>query len=60
MNKERYAKLKSDTDQLLKLANELKEAVDKANQDTLSLEVIRKTEQIEKLAKSVRDRMKNY
>jgi hypothetical protein len=60
MNKERYAKLKKDTDQLLKLATELKESVDKANQNTLSLEVIKKSEQIEKLAKSVRDKMKNY
>ncbi len=60
LNKERYVKLKSDTDQLLKLATELKESVDKANQDTLSLDVIKKTEQIEKLAKSVREKMKNY
>ena len=60
MNKERYAKLKKDADQLLKLATELKESVDKANQNTLSVDVIRKTEQIEKLAKSVRDKMKSY
>lgn len=60
INKERYSKLKKDTDQLLKLATELKASVDKANQDTLSVDVIRKTEQIEKLAKSVRDKMKSY
>jgi hypothetical protein len=60
LNKERFEKLKKDTDELLKLATELKESVDKANQNTLSLDVIRKTEQIEKLAKSVRDKMKNF
>jgi hypothetical protein len=58
--KDRYEKLKKDTDQLLKLATELKESVDKANQNTLSVDVIKKTEQIEKLAKSVRDKMKSY
>ena len=60
LNKARYAKLKNDTDQLLKLATELKESVDKANPNTLSVDVIKKTEQIEKLAKSVREKMKNY
>lgn len=57
-NKERFDNLKKDTDKLLKLATELKESVDKANKDTLSLEVIRKTEEVEKLAKSVRERMR--
>jgi len=60
LNKDRYEKLKKNTDELLKLATELKESVDKANQDTLSVDVIKKTEQIEKLAKSIRDKMKNY
>jgi len=58
--KDRYEKLKKDTDQLLKLATELKQSVDKANQNTLSIDVIKKTEQIEKLAKSVREKMKSY
>ncbi|HUS19296.1 MAG TPA: hypothetical protein VMZ25_06575 [Terriglobales bacterium] len=58
MNKERYENLKKDTDKLLKLATELKESVDKANKDMLSLEVIRKTEEVEKLAKAVREKMK--
>jgi len=60
LNKERYAKLKADTDQLLKLATELKQSVDKADQNKLSLDVIKKADQIEKLAKSVRDKMKSY
>jgi hypothetical protein len=57
-NKERFASLKKDTDQLLVLATELKKSVDEANENTLSLEVIHKTEEVEKLAKKVRDKMK--
>lgn len=57
-NKERQEKLKADTDKLLKLATELKQYVDKSNENTLSLDVIRKAEEIEKLAKSVKDKMR--
>jgi hypothetical protein len=57
-NEERQADLKRDTDKLYQLATELKEAVDKSNENTLSLDVIRKTEEIEKLAKNVRNKMK--
>ena len=57
-NQERHADLKRDTDQLLKLATELKEYVDKSNENVLSLNVLKKAEQIEKLAHSVKDKMK--
>ena len=57
-NKERQRKLKDDTDKLLQLATELKEYVDKSNEHILSIEVLKKTDEIEKLAKSVRDKMK--
>jgi hypothetical protein len=56
--KQRVAALKTDTDKLLKLSLELKEYVDKSNENVLSLEVIKKADEIEKLAKSVRDKMK--
>jgi hypothetical protein len=56
--KERVAALKSDTDKLLKLSVELKSYVDKSDENVLSLDVIKKAEEIEKLAKSVRDKMK--
>ncbi len=56
-NQERFAQLKKDTDHLLELATQLKKSVDEANDQTLSLEVIRKAEQIEKLAKQVRQKM---
>lgn len=57
-NLARQASLKSDTDKLLKLAEELKTSVDKSNANVLSLEVIKKAEEIEKLAHSVKDKMK--
>ena len=56
--KERVAALKNDTDKLLKLSTELKAYVDKSDENVLSLDVIKKAEEIEKLAKSVRDKMK--
>ena len=56
--KQRVAALKTDTDKLLKLSLELKEYVDKSDENVLSLDVIRKAEAIEKLAKSVKDKMK--
>ena len=40
---------------LLKLATELKAEVDKSSKDTLSVSVIRKAEEIEKLARSVKE-----
>jgi hypothetical protein len=56
--KERAAALKSDTDKLLKLSVELKQSVDKSDQNVLSLDVIKKAEEIEKLARSVKEKMK--
>ena len=56
--KERVAALKNDTDKLLKLSVELKAYVDKSDENVLSLDVIKKAEEIEKLAKSVKDKMK--
>lgn len=57
-NKERQSSLKKDTDQLLQLATELKQSVDKTNEHVLSLDVIKKTEAVEKLAKSIREKMR--
>jgi len=57
-NKERWEQLKHDTDHLLKLATELKQEVDKANEDTLSMDVVRKADEIEKFAHSVKEKMK--
>ena len=57
-NKERQSSLKKDTDHLLQLATELKQSVDKTNEHVLSLDVIKKTEAVEKLAKSIREKMR--
>jgi hypothetical protein len=57
-NVERQAALKADTDKLVKLATELKAYVDKSNENVLSLEVLKKAEEIEKLARSVKEKMK--
>jgi hypothetical protein len=56
--KERVAALKTDTDKLLRLSIELKTYVDKSDENVLSVDVIKKAEEIEKLAKSVKDKMK--
>lgn len=56
--KERVAALKSDTDKLLKLSVELKAYVDRSDENVLSLDVIRKADEIDKLARSIKDKMK--
>ena len=55
---DRQRRMIADTDKLLTLATELKADMDKTTKDTLSIEVIKKAEEIEKLAKSVKERMK--
>jgi len=57
-NLERKKQLTEDSAHLLALATELKAEVDKTNKDTLSLTVIRKANQIEKLAHDVREKMR--
>lgn len=56
--KERVAALKNDTDKLLRLSIELKSYVDKSDENVLSVDVIKRAEAIEKLARSVKDKMK--
>ena len=57
-NAQRQAEIRRDSEQLLKLATELKQYVDKSNENLLSIEVVRKSEEIEKLAHSVKEKMK--
>lgn len=57
-NQRRQAELKRDTDKLLKLSTELKEYVDKSNENILSLDVVKKADEIEKLAHSVKIKMR--
>jgi hypothetical protein len=58
-NADRQKQLVEDTDKLLAMAKELKEEVDKSNKDTLSVDVVKKAAEIEKLAKNVKDRMRS-
>jgi hypothetical protein len=57
-NDDRQKRLVADTDKLLALATDLKTQVDKSTKDTMSVDVIKKAEEIEKLAHSVKERMK--
>jgi hypothetical protein len=57
-NMDRQAQLKADTDRLVKLAGELKDSVDKSTENVLSVEVLKKAEEIEKLAHSVKEKMR--
>ena len=58
-NKKRQQDIRDDTDKLFQLATELKAAVDKTNENLLSLDVVRKADEVEKLAKKVKDKMKD-
>ena len=55
---ERKKQITNDSSQLLTMAIALKAEVDKTNKDTLSLNVIRKADEIEKLARSVKEKIK--
>jgi hypothetical protein len=54
----RYESIKRDSEKLLELATELKQYVDKSSESVLSMDVIKKCDEIEKLSKSVRNKMK--
>ncbi len=58
VNHARQETIKTDTDKLLQLATELKQYVDKSNEHVLSLTVMKKAEEIEKLARTVKEKMK--
>jgi hypothetical protein len=58
-NAERQKQLVADAQKLVALANQLQDDVSKSNKDMLSLDVVRKAEEIDKLARTVRDRMRN-
>jgi len=58
LNLERSKQIANDSARLLKLATDLKAEVDKTTKDELSISVIRKADEIEKLAHSVREKMK--
>jgi len=54
----RQAQFVADSQKLYQLAQELKVEVSKSNKNTLSIAVTKKAEEIEKLAKSMKERMR--
>jgi ATP-dependent helicase/DNAse subunit B len=59
LNLQRQQRIKKDTDRLLELATELKQNVDKSNENTLSLDVVHKADEIEKLAREIKQKMRD-
>jgi len=55
---ERQKRLEADTEKLVALTTALKEQVDQSNKNILSVDMIKKAEEIEKLAHSVKERIK--
>lgn len=59
LNSKRQEEIKRDTEKLLQLSNELKAYVEKTNENMLSVEVIKKAEEIEKLSKNIQKKMRD-
>ena len=57
-NTQRQQQIVDDTTKLLQLAQQLKDEVDKSTKNTLSVSVIKKADEIEKLAKVVKEKMR--
>jgi spore coat polysaccharide biosynthesis protein SpsF (cytidylyltransferase family) len=57
--RDRQSQLRLDTEKLVALTAELKQHVDKAGANILSMDVVKKAQEIQKLAKSVQDKMRN-
>lgn len=58
-NEDRQKQIIDETNHLLDLAKQLKDAVDKSDKDQLSLQVLHKAEEIEKLARDVKNKMRD-
>jgi hypothetical protein len=58
-NANRQKKIEADTARLLDLAKELHAAVVKSNKNMLSIDVVKDADKIEKLAKSIKEKMRD-
>lgn len=56
---QRQKEIVEDTNQLMDLVKQLKDAVDKSNKDQLSLSVVNTATEIEKLARAVKEKMRD-
>jgi hypothetical protein len=57
-NAQRQVEIKRDTEKMLELTTELKDYLEKSDQNVMSMDAIKKAEQIEKLAHGVKSKMK--
>jgi hypothetical protein len=55
-----FKKLKKHVEDLAELTKSLQTEVDKSNENVLSLEIVKKAEEAEKLAKKIKDEAKGY
>ena len=58
-SQERWLDIKKRSEQLLEVATELKQYVDKSGEGVLSLEVLKKAQEMEKLSKELQKKMKS-
>ena len=58
--KSEYKKALTDADTLLKMAEDLKIEMERNDASVLSISVLKKTEDIEKLAKKIRSRLRQH
>ncbi len=56
--RQRYQEIRHQSEQLVLLSNQLKRDVDNADENILSLDVVKKADEIEKLARSIKTKMK--
>ena len=57
-NEQRHKRMLDDANKMVQLSNELKADVEKTQKDELSIEVLKKAAEVEKLAHDVQQRMK--
>jgi hypothetical protein len=57
-NEQRHKKMLDDANKMVQLSNELKAEVEKTQKDELSVQVLKKAAEVEKLAHDVQQRMK--
>jgi hypothetical protein len=57
-NEQRHRRMLDDANKMVQLSNELKADVEKTQKDELSIEVLKKAAEVEKLAHDVQQRMK--
>lgn len=55
-----FKKLKKHADDLAELASSLQKEIENTNENVFSLEIVKKAEQVEKLAKQIKDEAKGY